>query len=1233
MSDVNKPVEAAMNQSEVKKGTKSSLLFWLLVLLAVLMTGPLLVLVMMATLYLMSESRDVRQVQVTPGVAYPVGTIPVMEVFPNAEASAGSSQSTADAKNRPHVVRIQVQFADFETRYVNALVVDHEGVTTQLLAPSEVFSPVTGKVNGRVVTRQPSGLIVVESDQGPMGMGPMGSSMAMPGMGGSAGGYGGTPVGNQPLRIVREISALGLIVLSTDWNLSPIRILGDFPTAAIGDKLTVVSRHQPANARTELTLLGIDESVTLAGGQKLQHLLKLTEWAGESGALICNSRGEPIGQVVLASFSQGSSKLCYAVPLDRAFQAFYEPPPADSAIPDPGLDYRSSLADSPAGFPALGGEVPGPGDPFHRPAVISTLPPDPATPPANLIPTPAPENRSADALVPDLSKPELPQTGEMRMYRVQGFPSNVAETIRALFGEVAKVAVDGTSQSVIVIASNATQDRVAATITEMNDRSTALAEERRIAAENEKARQQKEAEENQQLFNLAMKESAVKDAANLEAHRNEPRRTRTVKVAGRDPQDVAKILTSLFGKKADVAIDEGSNTVLITINRAETWAEVQFLLAEIEATANKLMASRAEGSQAIPLPIGAMTEAAIETERVLDQEARQVAQKYRSATPDEQARLRKVLEQITAKHFDLRQTQRKQEIDGLSERIEKLRATQTRRQQNKSDVIQRRIKDLLDANADLGWDQAKAGRVSDQVDVAVVPRTGSAPNENTGSTLTDASTIGPPGTTATLTTPESTFDGVAYSQWLVMLETERKPEKLSTAMDATSRLAIESDHARIARNIFLAAHLFEAADASERSQVWTAGWRALNRLKPVVVVDQLVAVLQEGSAFQRGREFQMQYITDKRSAQVIEQLDARSREMIGELIKIAAPKNKDTTWVVAAACSIWGRSEIPLSESDDLQSLALQVIDEGPTVKHLPSQVFIGPEWLHVASAIVKRNPELPGLASRFMKHVDTSENLKIRTVLRLIGDLGPRAEPVVPQIVDRFVLEWNKFEAERDTSRSLSRDHEGHWIRCELIETLGRIGVGERSAVLLQELQLLPPKRLDVPAVAPSLGEVVKLALAKLTPVADLEAAPLLLSDQVIINGYWKLDSLSPGPAVFDLFSRINLPYVGLYRVDPDGNETYPMKLGNQLPFNRFELAPGKFSCHYVAPDRSGNGKETAGSRREGLYKLTHNTLRIQLAPHGQPPPKELARDKDSLPEGHVLLEYTRRPEPPETR
>ncbi len=91
----------------------------------------------------------------------------------------------------------------------------------------------------------------------------------------------------------------------------------------------------------------------------------------------------------------------------------------------------------------------------------------------------------------------------------------------------------------------------------------------------------------------------------------------------------------------------------------------------------------------------------------MDLEAKQMALRVHAAKEPEKSKLRAELEKLTEKHFEHRQQRRKQEIDDMADRVDKLRVAHHQRQENKPDILKRRLADLLDEDNQLKWDDAR----------------------------------------------------------------------------------------------------------------------------------------------------------------------------------------------------------------------------------------------------------------------------------------------------------------------------------------------------------------------------------------------------------------------------------------------------------------------------------------------------------------------------------------------
>jgi hypothetical protein len=1138
---------------------------------------------------------------------------------------------------------------------------EHDDSRSCLIAPAEMFAPVVGKVNGRVVSRRANERVEAEywpepnaarfggagmeggMAPGGFGMGgamssaapmdsaylgmPGGSFGAVPGM--SSAGFGSSST-SFTVTSMKELPETGLVVVFAQgirWN--PIRVLGDSPKASVGDKLNVVSIVPSADTTSELTVLGVNESVQTESGNRLNHLIKLTAWTGEPGVVVCNEKGDPVGQIAFTTSGNEGTRLSYAVPMDRIFQAFYsQNAPSDSTM---------GMSMGPAG---AGGTSPfGTSEPFAtgESSASSGLAEAANTELSGLDPA---DGGPADAINPDQSV-----SAEVRAYRVLGNASDRAETIRALFGDVAKIAVDRASQSVIVMAPDDVHQKVEAIIR----RAEESGEELQRAAALEKERRERElADRNQSQLAAALDLAAKNEAADGEAHRKEPRRTRLVKVPGRKPEEIARLLTELFGEKANVAVDEPTGAVLITINRAETWGEVQFLLAEIEATATRLVPSDVTGGLLSELPVAGRVDSSNrsalgagmaagpsvpdDSDSALDQKARKLAIRLRTVAPSEVPALRGELEQLTQRHFEQRQALRKQEIDGLTSRVDQLRMTHQRRQQNKSEVIQRRIRELLDPNKDLNWNEARTG--VEGAAISFVGGTGPGVlNDAPQATSATAPAGKSPGAGSTTAGgAEQTFDGVPYSQWLKMLKTEQKRAKLTVAVEACSRLAKPEDIREIIRSILLAAAVIER-ESTEREDAHVL-INALNRLPAAEVVVEMLAALNAPETYKTDHAFLGFYLEFGCSEAVVEVLKARDQEVVQALISpvLQTEQNQDRDWLLAAACRIWRIADRPASDFEGLLPLVIQCLDGGPTVEGQR----LRPEWRYVVESLIVKIPETPELAMKLMKFAEQNSH-----VLELIGKLGRNAESVVPMIVDDFVREWNILESwsTTPTGRLLHlRGHDpNHPPRImQLITALGEIGSGVKGAALLRDLSLIAHEYNSREAVFQTTINAAMTAKEKFSPLVESHKVPLLLSDSTMLIGRWNWTALTPGTAPPNYAIRFNHDRT-VQRLAMSAEQLGPFDQV-QLPeafaipiwgFTGFS-APQRFQIDpTTSPKRISLVYPSVGGaksdiRREGIYELMPTTLRIQLSANDSPP-TAFATDATMIPEGQVLMELTR--------
>jgi hypothetical protein len=85
----------------------------------------------------------------------------------------------------------------------------------------------------------------------------------------------------------------------------------------------------------------------------------------------------------------------------------------------------------------------------------------------------------------------------------------------------------------------------------------------------------------------------------------------------------------------------------------------------------------------------------------LDNQSASLAEKFRRASEGDRGDIQKKLEKVVSEQFDLRQERRQKELKKFEEQIKKLRETIEKRQKAKTEIIDRRVKELLGQDEDM----------------------------------------------------------------------------------------------------------------------------------------------------------------------------------------------------------------------------------------------------------------------------------------------------------------------------------------------------------------------------------------------------------------------------------------------------------------------------------------------------------------------------------------------------
>lgn len=192
--------------------------------------------------------------------------------------------------------------------------------------------------------------------------------------------------------------------------------------------------------------------------------------------------------------------------------------------------------------------------------------------------------------------------------------------------------------------------------------------------------------------------------------------TKTFGLLNADASEVLRLIQPLLPVEAKASVNQQTNSLIVSANADRLVIITALLIALDEAPGKKrlpLLGEPDPKSRYI-LPNSSTSNrpaAAVffqdDQDAAMDREAKQLAARVRAAKEPEKSKLRAELELLTDKHFELRQQRRAAEIAELADRVDKLRVAHHRRQENKPDILKRRLADLLDEENELKWDDAR----------------------------------------------------------------------------------------------------------------------------------------------------------------------------------------------------------------------------------------------------------------------------------------------------------------------------------------------------------------------------------------------------------------------------------------------------------------------------------------------------------------------------------------------
>ena len=93
----------------------------------------------------------------------------------------------------------------------------------------------------------------------------------------------------------------------------------------------------------------------------------------------------------------------------------------------------------------------------------------------------------------------------------------------------------------------------------------------------------------------------------------------------------------------------------------------------------------------------------IRAENDLDRRTHELARDYRSGSEEQRTKLKGELKKLVSEQFETRQQRRKLELKRLEEELKRLRDGMERREKNSRQIIDKRVSDLLDEEAEAGF--------------------------------------------------------------------------------------------------------------------------------------------------------------------------------------------------------------------------------------------------------------------------------------------------------------------------------------------------------------------------------------------------------------------------------------------------------------------------------------------------------------------------------------------------
>lgn len=249
---------------------------------------------------------------------------------------------------------------------------------------------------------------------------------------------------------------------------------------------------------------------------------------------------------------------------------------------------------------------------------------------------------------------------------------------------------------------------------------------------------------------------------------------------------------------------------------------------------------------------------------------------------------------------------------------------------------------------------------------------------------------------------QSTYDGKYYEEWMSLIESERSPARLLEAVNAIQVIMPKGDDERVARSLLRAMQTFgsDESDGSPEGKLVEATDRLLFQLDPTSVGQAIVAELPNtneraarflGSYFAGGFQGKAaSYHWQKAMAAAAPQIASRAFELAENRAAVRnGEANADSIALLTLAAALCTNIDVDVSKIEGFLPRFRQALKSDNDNEALAG-----------ACILVQYEPDTKGIAEVVVRIGDRRSG-PLGSPVNLLEKLGPRAESVVPSLVD----------------------------------------------------------------------------------------------------------------------------------------------------------------------------------------------------------------------------------------